>query len=257
MLNSGNSNMELSDREITRIGETIGMIPQDVASILEVGCGDGRVSSRVGRKVSLTGIDIDSAKISAYPGSKIIGDIANLPIKSNRLDMVLICEVLEHLTDRTLFVALQEIERVTNKYILVTVPFEETLPAQWRKCSKCGYIFHAWGHVRRFRLKTLRDFFEYAHLNLMQTQFLGPKEPRIPTIFYVVARKLGNVWDSDPMNPLPCPKCGSLPISSSGNIFGKLFIRFLWRVERIWPLQKPVWIGCLYRTSLQSGEIFN
>ena len=237
--------MGLTDKELRRISETIAIIPQDVASMLEVGCGDGRVSSRIGRKVRLIGLDIASAKISAYPGSKLIGDIANLPIKTNKFDIVLGCEVIEHINNRNLSFALQEMERVTNRYILVTVPFKETLPAQWCKCSNCSYVYHAWGHLRGFDLNSVRSLF--VNLRLVETRFLGPKEPHIPSIFYLIARYLGNVWESDQRNPTPCPKCGSLPINRPRNIFGKLFIRLIWRVERIWPFKRAVWIGCLYR----------
>jgi SAM-dependent methyltransferase len=250
-LKSAYSNIQLSDRELTRIRETDNMIPHDVSSLLEVGCGDGRVSRRVREKVSVTGIDINPHRIDGYPGDKVVGDIAHLPMKSNQFDMVLSCEVLEHLTDKTLHAALSEIERITNKYILITVPFKETLPAQWRKCSKCSHIYHAWGHLRAFDVKTLRVLF--TRFRLAETKFLGPKEPRIPSLLYIIARKLGNVWDSDSRNPSPCPKCGSLPISNPGNIFGKLFIRFLWRLERTWLLKKAVWIGCLYLYSAEDG----
>lgn len=238
--------MGLTDKELRRISETISMIPQDVASMLEVGCGDGRVSRRVDWKVKLIGLDIAWGKISDYPNKKIIGDIAKLPIKPNSFDMVLACEVLEHLPERTLFSVLQEMVRVTKRYILFTVPFKETLSAQWCRCSKCSYIYHVWGHLRTFDLNTLKSFFANDHL--IEMRFLGPKEPRIPSIFYMIVRWLGNVWESDEKNPTLCPRCGSLPINRRGNIFGKLFIRFIWRVERILPFKSAVWIGCLYQT---------
>ena len=151
--------MELSDKEINRIIETANMMPHDVASVLEVGCGDGRVSKTIGDKFNLTGIDIDTVRIKLFPGKKIIADISKLPIKNNQFDLVLSSEVLEHLDDETLLFAIKEILRVANKYILITVPFNETLPSQWVKCSKCGQIFHAWGHVRRFNLEILKKLF--------------------------------------------------------------------------------------------------
>ncbi|CAD7772002.1 hypothetical protein DMNBHIDG_00502 [Candidatus Methanoperedenaceae archaeon GB37] len=111
--------MKLSHKEITRIKETLEMIPSDVVSILEVGCGDGRITNSICHKHKLTGIDIDKERIKSFRG---------------------------------------EIYRVTKKYILITVPFEEVLPAQWLKCSKCGHIFHAWGHLRRFDLRMLKTY---------------------------------------------------------------------------------------------------
>jgi len=236
--------MELSEKEIIRIDETIDMIPPWVSSILEVGCGDGRVSKKAHNNCNLTGIDIESIRIKLYPGNKLIGNISNLPIKSKRFDMVLACEVLEHLDNETMLLAIDEIQRIAKRYILITVPFKETLSAQWHKCSKCGHIFHGWGHLRQFDMALLNNLF---NAQLIDKRFLGPSESRIPSLAYVIAKKMGNVWDSYHTKQLPCPKCGSEPMRSEGNIFGKVFIRFLWRIERFLPFKKPIWIGCLYQ----------
>jgi len=245
--------MELSNKEIIRINETVNMIPQDVSSILELGCGDGRILRALPDKVHGTGIDIDSVRIKLFPGNKIIGDISKLPIKSMMFDMVLCCEVLEHLDDKALFFVLEEIQRVAKKYILITVPFKETLSAQWRKCCECSFVFHAWGHVRRFDLALLKSLFR--NVQLKERRFLGSSESRIPSLAYIIAKRMGNVWDNDSGVQSRCPKCGFQAIRNKGNVFGWVFIRFLWRVERIWPFKKPIWIGCLYRISKKRDEL--
>jgi len=239
--------MELSEKEVTRISETVEMIPQDVDSILEVGCGDGRVSKFIRRNSKLTGIDIDSIRIKTFSGNRIIADISELPIRNCTFDLVLSTEVLEHLNDETFYFATSEISRVAKKYILITVPFEETLSAEWVKCSKCSHIFHAWGHVRRFNLEILKKLFDGAAL--IKKRFLGPKETRVPSFCYVIAKKLGNVWGGNHENPPLCPKCGSKPVKCEGNIFGKIFIRLIWRVNKVSPFKKPIWVASLYQKS--------
>jgi len=69
-----------------------------------------------------------------------------------------------------------------KKYVLITVPFEEVLSAQWLKCSKCGHIFHAWGHLRRLDLRMLKNLFEHTHL--IQKRLFTPKEAKIPSLLY-------------------------------------------------------------------------
>lgn len=246
--------MELPDKEISRIFETADMILQDlilqdVASVLEVGCGDGRVSKIVCDTFNLTGIDIDNVRIKAFPGKKIIADISNLPMKNNKFDLVFSSEVLEHLDDEVLLSAISEISRVAKKYILITVPFEETLPAQWIKCSKCGHIFHAWGHVRRFNLGMLKKLFSDAPL--IEKKYLSPKESRLPSLLYVIAKKVGNAWGTNTGNHTLCPECGSGPLEHEGNILGKILIRLVWRINRASPFTKPIWIGCLYQKRQQ------
>ncbi|MDY6844593.1 MAG: class I SAM-dependent methyltransferase [Thermodesulfobacteriota bacterium] len=71
MRKSRSDNTEISDKEVIRCYQTVDMIPQDVNSILEVGCGDGRVSTFVSRKMKLVGIDIDAIKIKMFPGFRI------------------------------------------------------------------------------------------------------------------------------------------------------------------------------------------
>ena len=239
--------MELTSKEIIRISGTLDMIPKSVNSILEVGCGDGRVSKSIYHKFNLAGIDVDMVKIRSFPGKRMIGDISSLPIKDKEFDLVLSAEVLEHLNSETFSSAIGEISRVAKQYILLTVPFKESLPANWERCSRCGHIFHAWGHVRRFNGESLKRLFKNALL--VKKRLLGPRETWIPSLLYIIAKKLGNVWGTHQDKPVFCPKCGSASLQSEGNIFGKIFIRLIWRMDRISPLRKPIWIGCLYQKS--------
>ena len=237
--------MNLSPKEVIRIQQTLEMIPSDVASILEVGCGDGRITNSICHRYEVVGIDLDKEKIKAFHGPKIIADVAQIPFKDSQFDLVLAAEILEHLPEEIFTPALSEIYRVSKKYVLITVPFEEVLSAQWLKCSKCGHIFHAWGHLRRFDLRMLKNLFEHTHL--IQKRLFTPKEAKIPSLLYVIAKKNGNVWESNSTNPVKCPKCGAKPLNNKGNILGWILIRLIWRFGKVCPLKKPIWIGCLYQ----------
>ena len=61
--------MDFSHKEISRISETLGMIPSDVISILEVGCGDGRIINSISHKYRVVGTDIDKERIKSFRGS--------------------------------------------------------------------------------------------------------------------------------------------------------------------------------------------
>lgn len=101
-----------------------------VESILDVGCGEGFTLNRlkehkIGKK--LEGLEylqtaIDLGK-EMYPDIKITqGSIYELPYKDNSFDLVLCTEVLEHLEEPQK--ALKELVRVSNKYIVISVPNE-------------------------------------------------------------------------------------------------------------------------------------
>jgi ubiquinone/menaquinone biosynthesis C-methylase UbiE len=99
-------------------------------SILDVGCGEGFTLERI-RKLhigeKLEGIDFLKTAIDI--GKKIHPDVTlreasayDLPYKDNLFDVLLCSEVLEHLEDPEK--ALAEIQRVTKKYAVLSVPNE-------------------------------------------------------------------------------------------------------------------------------------
>jgi 2-polyprenyl-3-methyl-5-hydroxy-6-metoxy-1,4-benzoquinol methylase len=101
-----------------------------VDSILDVGCGEGFTLNRLKEKGTykkLEGIEYLPAAIElgkkTYPDIKITqGSIYELPYKDNSFDLVLCTEVLEHLDKPQ--DALRELVRVSNKYLVISVPNE-------------------------------------------------------------------------------------------------------------------------------------
>lgn len=101
-----------------------------VDSVLDVGCGEGFTLNclkehGIGKR--LEGIEHSIGAIElgkkAYPDIKIKqGDIYKLPYQDNSFDLVLCTEVLEHLDNPSK--ALKELIRVSNKYLVISVPNE-------------------------------------------------------------------------------------------------------------------------------------
>ena len=95
-----------------------------------VGCGEGFTLNRLkehGIGKRLEGIEYKKDAIElgrkTYPDIKIIkGSIYDLPYKDNYFDLVLCTEVLEHLDDPKK--GLEELVRVSKKYLVVSVPNE-------------------------------------------------------------------------------------------------------------------------------------
>lgn len=134
-------------------------IPDDVTSILDVGCGNGFVINNLAGKYDCTGIDISETALAHVTVKKCIGSADELPFPDDSFDLVMINDVLEHLTDSALSKALAELRRVARKYILVTVPFMENLNAGMTCCGNCGTFFHISHHVRSFNLKNLLSLY--------------------------------------------------------------------------------------------------
>jgi len=141
------------------VRELLGSI--EYGSVLEVGCGPGDLATRIlPPQVDYLGIDIDETEIEIarkqYPQLSFqTGSAYELPVESNSFDLVIACEVLEHLEDPVR--ALAEIDRVANRWVLVSVPWEPT----WRILNVIrGKYWRSFGntpgHVQHF---SRRDFF--------------------------------------------------------------------------------------------------
>ena len=99
-------------------------------SLLDVGCGEGFVLETIKkdfRQRKIVGVDVNSkalkvAKEKLSEVRFIKADICNLPFEENSFDMIICLEVVEHVTDY--HKALNEIKRVSGKYILLSVPWE-------------------------------------------------------------------------------------------------------------------------------------
>lgn len=99
-------------------------------TILDVGCGEGFTlellhDKKIGEK--LEGVDFLKTAIEIGKKERPFltlkeGTIYKLPYKDNSFDLVICSEVLEHLEDPKK--ALEELHRVTKKYIVLSVPNE-------------------------------------------------------------------------------------------------------------------------------------
>lgn len=90
-----------------------------VEKVLEVGIGNKTVSNYLKQwGFMVTTCDYDE---SLQPD--IVADIRELPMGENSFDVVLACEVLEHLPWEDVSTALSELRRVTRKYVIVSVPY--------------------------------------------------------------------------------------------------------------------------------------
>lgn len=117
--------------------EIIGQILQNlsVKTIIDVGCGDGRLIDIMPPRIIYTGIDISPTQIKEAKkyirqkkqnkASILLGDVTKMPFSTNSFDAALACDIVEHvLYPVTLF---NELRRVVKKdgYIIFGIPNED------------------------------------------------------------------------------------------------------------------------------------
>ncbi|MCX4243732.1 class I SAM-dependent methyltransferase [Paraliomyxa miuraensis] len=130
-------------------------------SVLEVGCGEGELAAHLWRqgprpeRFELCDVDLERLRpdlppeLAARPAS-----IYELPWPDHAFDLVVCCEVLEHLHDPAR--GLRELARVARRHVLLSTPWEPV----WRVLNVArGRYLSAWGntpgHVQHFDRSSL------------------------------------------------------------------------------------------------------
>lgn len=88
------------------------------SKILEIGKGSGILSN----VLKLTGKSVTTFDNDKNTEPDILGDLRKLPFKNKSFDLVACFEVLEHLPFADFKQALLEINRVTKKFVIISLP---------------------------------------------------------------------------------------------------------------------------------------
>lgn len=160
------------EAERDRITSTIDLIPSDVQTILDVGCGNGAFLNSLPDLYEAVGLDSSQEELKYVKTKAVHGDIADLPFEQSSFDLVTCLEVIEHLPIGAFEKALYELQRVSKKYIIISVPNREDLHYNLVICPACRCWFNAYRHLRSFDFEKMRSLFE--HYVLYELKEIGP-----------------------------------------------------------------------------------
>lgn len=97
-------------------------------NILEIGIGSGFLKNYLrSRSYAVTTADHDRLL-----GPDMVCDITRIPVKDNSFDLVMAFEILEHMPYEDSLKGIKEMERVSKRYVVLSVP---------RSCSYFGLSF--------------------------------------------------------------------------------------------------------------------
>lgn len=196
----------LSQREQIRINDTLNLIPQDVSNIIDLGCGDGRITNRLSPYKMIVGTDLSRSALQHVKTCKVIASADALPFKEASFDLVITTEVLEHLPTENYCRATVEIQRVAQKYILLGTPWREQLSIGRTRCIHCGTMFHVNYHQRSFYPSCLKKVFR-AKFDLKFQVETGDEKLYYHPLLLMIRRYLGGIWPRTPTTV--CPQCGA------------------------------------------------
>ncbi|MBL8972386.1 MAG: class I SAM-dependent methyltransferase, partial [Myxococcales bacterium] len=130
-------------------------------SVLEVGCGEGLLADHLIKRARPERFDACDVALRPAPGidpqiSLREASIYALPYPDHSVDLVICCEVLEHLRDPA--AGLAELARVAGRHVLLSTPWEPV----WRLLNLArgrylGALGNTPGHLQHFSRRALLD----------------------------------------------------------------------------------------------------
>lgn len=132
--------------------------------VLNIGVGRGGLENILLKKgAEVSCLDPSESAIDGIRKQYKLGERAQvgfsqaMPFPDGQFDVVVMSEVLEHLSDDVLNSTLVEVRRVLKPggRFIGTVPANDNLLDNRTVCPHCGEVFHRWGHVQSFSILQL------------------------------------------------------------------------------------------------------
>lgn len=160
-----------------------------VRTILDVGCGHGCSSYYLREWGHVVGLDRSHRLLTLNPtGHKVQGDASGLPFPDTVFDLVVIWEVLHHMSDPIL--AIREAARVSRRYVAVFEP-NRSNPLQ----AAFALLQREHRLVFRYSLRYLRSLVSRAGLDVVESFRGGWIFPnRTPQFMIPLLGKLPYRW---------------------------------------------------------------
>ncbi len=141
-----------ADYQEAQISAIRAMIPTNSRTLLDVGCGAGRLTNRLPDRLEIHGTDISPAALAKVEHPTTLAALPDLPFDDDSFDVVLCTDVPEHLPESIYERSLRELHRVARHRVFMGVPFAENSRGATSLCGSCGSLFHINDHRRRYEL---------------------------------------------------------------------------------------------------------
>jgi ubiquinone/menaquinone biosynthesis C-methylase UbiE len=159
-----------------RMEKTMQLIPAEVKSLADIGCGNGLFGNMVQqqrRPIGIMAIDRSEQALRYVQTEKKVGDVLDIPLADRSYDCVTCLQVLEHIPVNTYKKALSELARVSAKYIIVSVPFNEDREKNFTQCPQCKTIFNSDLHLRSYTEKNIDELFTEWNFSCVQQHIIN------------------------------------------------------------------------------------
>ncbi|HPA24014.1 MAG TPA: class I SAM-dependent methyltransferase [Candidatus Cloacimonas sp.] len=223
-----------------RIAKLLAFLPSDVETILDAGCGNGIITNKLIAKYQVTGLDISPAALKYLQCPVVQASVTEIPFPAKSFDAVICNEVLEHLDNAALQKAVQELKRVANKYIIISVPYKEQLEKLYYRCANCGFTEHVYGHLQSFSEDTLVSYLA-PEFYLKNRDVFGPLNRDFKPLLLKIRQRWLKQW-SNPGSGAKCSRCQQEKFEIKKTILSKGINSLNVLLER----KRPYWFMGLF-----------
>lgn len=187
----------------------IDFLPSNIATALDVGCGDGKLTDLIiaSNACSFVGVDCSEEALKRCRFKTILGNATNLPFKKDEFDLVLTTDMLEHLSEQAQAKVWDELFRVARNWVMVAVPFKEELLEATTTCHHCGQRYHVNWHQRAYDWQSL---VERAPSDFEVDKIVLTGEPWSPYHIIETTFRREILGESSGWSDAFCPSCGQL-----------------------------------------------
>jgi len=239
-----------SDADRHRIGHVLSAIDKNVSSLIDVGCGGGEfchlAQESLPQLTRVVGVDRSQAALKYVRTEKALADIAELPFADREFDAAVSLEVLEHLPISIFDKAVEELARVADRQVLVTVPNSERLSRNAAQCPACKTRFNRTLHMRSFDATAMRRLFEDTGFRCRAVTALTM--PRLLGVGLFMSLYLRLTGGLRAMRHSVCPLCGYVDDANRQRVWrpaGEGSPRA--KIKRYWPrVQQKRWLLGVY-----------
>lgn len=195
-----------------KILKVLEFIPEDVNTIVDVGCGNGAITNVLGKQYEVMAVDRSKEALKHLETKTVLASADDIPLPSASCDLVFSSELLEHLDDDTFTGVVKEIKRLTRKYIFITVPNDENPDKLAIKCPKCKYVYNRPNHLRSFKSNDFELLFpEFKILRTLafgsRVRYYNPAILKLKKSISPAASWIPKYWIEESKRNTFCPKC--------------------------------------------------